>query len=233
MNTQPQRGNKPGFLSLAIFGIVVFAIIALGILLSEAMGRGGWTFIGLIVGIVVICGVGAWLVAFVTRQYVQWSDARTKSKESERNFIRAMAEAGFLPPNSDWRPVKQITAPPAAQPRDEPPDPRKRLLIDLCLMTIRDPKYGPASRRLMTADDAQAAGKSHGGTFADRNNWDKASKYAQEKHFVFEKRGGTEQGLMVSVNQAGGETVSDLISALMKHDEITDSAVNALPALNR
>lgn len=223
--------SKPGFTSIAIAVIALIAILAIGALVASAIEQGGWVLLVLLLGIVLVCGVVAWLISFGVRQYVQCVEARAKSRQSDNEFILGMAKAGFLPPGSKFQPVKQIDAPAPAAPRAEPvTDPRHRLLVDLCLLTIRADGYGPTSHRLMTADDAQAKG----GQFAYRKNWDLASKYGQENGLIFEQRGGRlEQGMMVDVKRVGGDTVADLISALMKYNPVLDSAVNALPGVDR
>lgn len=226
MNTN----SKPGFTSIAVGIFALIVIFSIGLLVSSAIEQGGWVLLVLLLGIVLACAVAAWLVSFVVRQYVQWTEARTKARQADNEFILAMARTGFLPPNSGFESVKQISAPaPVSAPAPAASDPRHRLLIDLCLLTMRADGYGPASHRLMTADDAQAKG----GQFATRKNWDEASKYGQEKYLIYEKRGRGEQGMMIDAQRAGGDTVADLMGVLVKRNPVLDSAVNALPGVDR
>lgn len=224
--------SKPGFTSIALAVIALIAILVIGVLIASAIEQGGWVLLILLLGIVLVCGVVAWLISFVVHQRVLWVEASTKKQQVDNALTLSMAEKGFLMQGSKYQPVKQIGAPSSAAPRAENvTDPRHRLLVDLCLLTIRADGYGPTSRRLMTADDAQA----RGGQFADRGNWEKASKYGQEKYLVYEKRGGREreQGMMVSAGRAGGDTVADLIGALVKYGSDSEPAINALPGVDR
>lgn len=228
------NSNQPNITPRVIISMVAtLAIIFIAVLLREAMGAGGWMFIGLIAGLVALAALSAWLVSFIVRLYVQWSEARNKSREAQNSFTLNCLKAGFLPDGyGGFKPIetKQITAP---KPKEiAPADPRKQLLIELCLMTIRSGDYGPASHRLMTADDAQKVSKARGGAFADRNTWADASQYAQDNYLVFEKRGGKEQGMMIDSQRVGGETIADLMSVLMRNPAL-DAAVNALPANER
>lgn len=213
--------------------IVILAIVLIAVLLSAAMQAGGWMFFGLIVGLVALAALTAWLVSFIVRLYVQWGEARNKSREAQNNFTLSLLRAGYLPDGrGGYKPIQQLPAP-APKPKDiAPNDPRKQLLIELCLMTIRAADYGPTSHRLMTADDAQEISKARGGAFADRNAWTNASQYAQDNYLVFEKRGGKEQGMMIDSKRVGGDTISDLISVLMRNP-VRDAAVNALPGIDR
>lgn len=228
-----QGTRRPGFISLAISGGAIAGIIAIGILLLSAMDKGGWTFAGAIMGLVVIVGLIIGGITFGMNLFERRSDKRLEETKEHHRHIEATLKLGIMPPDEyGYTPFQpqQIAAP---RQESKPDDPRRQLLIDLCLMTIRADGYGPTSKRLMTADDAQATSKARGGQFADRNNWDKASKFGQETHFLWTKIGGSEQGLRIDSGTAGGDTVADLISALMKYNGIMDSAVNALPGIDR
>lgn len=226
MNADHTTRNT-GIFILAFLGVFSLVLIVLAAIAANTL----WMVIA---GIVLFAGVVAWLVSFIVHQYVLWINARVKAQEVHDNFVLSMAKVGLLSDGSGgFAPIqqKQIAAP-APKKETAPADPRKQLLIELCLMTIRSDKYGPASRRLMTADDAQEISKTRGGAFADRNKWADASHYAQENYLVYEKRGGTEQGLMVDSKRTGGTTIADLMSALMRNP-ILDSAVDALPGVDR
>ncbi len=150
------------------------------------------------------------------------------ARESHRH-VEEMARLGLLPKGD--RSIPSPVVPQIAAPKPKPLDPRHPLLVELCLMTIRsrDPKYGPASNKLMSADDAQAESKRGNRTFADRNEWDKASKYGQEpdQGWLYTKIGGSEQGLMIK--SAGNNTAADLMTVLMERNTALKSAVSALP----
>lgn len=225
-----QRNGFNGF-AIAIGTVVAIGLIAL--LLSAAMQVSGWMFIGLIVGLVALAALVAWLVSFIVRQYVTCTETHMKAQETRNNFTLNLLKIGYLPDGrGGYKPIQQLPAPTPKTKEVAPADPRKQLLIELCLMTIRSTTYGPTSKRLMTADDAQEISKARGGAFADRTAWEKASRYAQDNYLVYEKRGGKEQGMMVDQQRAGGETVADLISVLMRNP-ILDGAVNALPGIDR
>lgn len=225
-----QRNSFNG-VAIAIGTLASIGLVA--ILLSAAMQVSGWMFIGLIIGLVALAALVAWLVSFIVRQYVTWTETHMKAQETRNNFTLNLLKIGYLPDGrGGYKPIQQLPAPAPKTKEVAPTDPRKQLLIELCLMTIRAAAYGPTSRRLMTADDAQEISKSRGGAFADRTAWERASRYAQECHLVYEKRGGKEQGMMVDQQRAEGDTVADLISVLMRNP-ICDSAVNALPGIDR
>lgn len=226
-----QHSSNTGRAVISLIAILAITLIA--VLLSAAMQAGGWMFIGLIVGLVALASLTAWLVSFVVKQYVTWTDTRTKAQEAHNAFTLNCLKVGYLPDGrGGFKPIQQLPAP-APKPKDiAPADPRKQLLIELCLLTIRADGYGPTSHRLMTADDAQEVSKARGGAFADRNAWEKASGYAKDNYLVYEKRGGKEQGMMIDHQRVGGDTIADLISVLMRNP-ILDSAVNALPGIER
>lgn len=209
---------------------VISFMVAFGLVLIVLASIAADALPALIAGVIVLGLITIGLSTIGVRLFVQWTDARVKAAEARNNFLLNMARAGLLPnERGGFTPIhtKQIAAP-AQKKETAPADPRKQLLIELCLLTIRSDKYGPSSKRLMTADDAQA----RGGTFADRNKWAEASRYAQDHYFVYEKRGGTEQGLMVDSERTGGATVADLMSVLTRNP-ILDDAVNALPGIER
>lgn len=229
-----QTNQRSGFNSIAAALVALAALILIAVLLSVAMEAGGWMLLALIVGFVIVAALVVWLSSFVVRQRVLWIDAQVKAQDSRNNFLLNMARVGLLPDERGvFKPIHQPQiAAPVPKKEVAPTDPRKPLLIELCLLTIRSDKYGPSSKRLMTADDAQEISKARGGAFADRNRWAEASRYAQDYYLVYEKRGGTEQGLMVDEKRVGGSTISDLISVLMRNP-VLDDAVNALPGVER
>lgn len=226
LNKRPKRSDMTRN-PMLIFGIVLFAIFAIGLIIVTAIDSG--TLLTLIAGIVIVCGIGAALTAFGMRMYERRTEARVKVLELQNGFTLAMAKEGYTLPGSGWiRASHQIAAPQAVKP-DPVIDPRHDLLVSLCLLTIRADGYGPNSERLLTADDAQ----SRGGKFADRNNWASASEYGQSIGLLYTKIGGKDQGLKVNGAGAGGRTVADLLDALHSRDVITDSAVIALPGVVR
>ncbi len=222
--------NSDRFL-LIVIAISAPALIVLGAL---AMGVLDW----LIGGIVLLSIVGVALTWVLSSPVVkiraaglQHQSESNRHAEAMAKHIEAMARIGYLPDDDGgYKPIRllQIAAP--EQHNEPAPDPRHRLLVELCLATIRADKYGPTSKRLMTADDAQA----RGGQFADRNNWDAASKYGQSIGYLYVQVGGKadEQGLKIKLDN-GGCTTTDLISALLRRNIARDAAVNALPGVER
>jgi hypothetical protein len=219
----------PTRLIVAVVSLV--AIVALMAIVSLAIGTNR---LGDVVGgafIFCVFGVALAIVYVVLRVKMNASNAERDRLRYE--FIQNMAAKGALPNDGSFIPLH---TPQLAAPKPEAPapsiDPRHELLVSLCLLTIRADKYGPASEKLLTADDAQ----SKGGKFADRNNWDAASKYGQNLGLLYTQVGGRadDQGLKVNNNTAnGGRTVTDLLETLHARNVIRDSAVAALPAMAR
>lgn len=231
---------KPSTLMISI--AIVFAIAAIGEIVIQAIDRSPLMLIVLMVAIVAALGLFAWLTSFIVAQRERWARIDLEKTKVENKHESDMAAMGLIREGGNFKPRKQIAAPVTqeTQTPSAPIDPRHQLLLALCLKTIRtervgDNVYGPASVRLMTADDAQAIDVGKGGQFADRTNWSKASEYAQEVHWCWKKQGGKsdEQGLRVDKGKAGGETVADLLEALYKARPVLDSAVFALPGVDR
>ncbi len=216
--------------SFLIFIGVIVSILAVGLIVLTAIDRGVWFFLALLGGIVMVAGVAAWLTSFVVKVRERLGEMTVKQAELNNNFELNMARQGLILAGGRFVPRGLAELPAAPQPAPLL-DPRHDLLVSLCLLTIRTDSYGPTAERLLTADDAQA----RGGKFADRNNWDAASKYGQELGLCYTKVGGApkDQGLKINGRGAGGCTAADLLDALMERNRVRDSAVNALPGVNR
>lgn len=187
----------------------------------------------IVVAVLIVVSI---IVRFAADPIVKIGNIRLEHQREANRHDEKYLAAGYVRDDSIYKPIMpQIIAPAArSESAPEPIDPRHALLVSLTLLTIRtkrqgDNEYGPTSKRLMTADDAQAIS----GAFADRNNWDLASKYGQEIGYLMVQRGGkvSEQGL--KIKGAGNNTAADLIEALVNRNLILDSGVNALPGVER
>jgi hypothetical protein len=214
---------------LSALSIIMIALIVYAAISAAALG---W----LIAGVVVLClfalGVSRIGVVLADRLI----DAKNKRDAVRIAYHLKCLEKGYQPIGAHYELLpsqRQISAP-VAQSKPESVDPRHALLVSLCLMTIRAEGYGPTSHRLLSANDAQDISSKRGGQFADRDKWDEASKYGQQIGWLYTQVGGKkdEQGLKIKI-EGGGNTVTDLIDALMQRNLICDSAVSALPGVAR
>lgn len=215
---------------LVFLGISGLVLIVLASILSKSLGDliGGFAIFGSIV--IILFAIGVML-------FTKFSAAKLKIDSERHRHIETMAQRGFLPAGNQYAParVMQIEAP-RDEPKPEPAtDPRHALLVSLCRITIRSKDYGPTSPKLMTADDAQA---DTSGLFADRMNWDKASKYGQGIGMLYTQTGGksTEQGLKIHGTLDNGDPVdsaADLLVALHEPSLPRRAAITALPPTQR
>src|SRR5512139_4073994 len=207
MNTSHERISANTVI-LSLLVLVVIAGIVMAALAFDAL-------LWLIGGIIVLGCISVALARVGVNLFSRWTDARIKVRSLDYEHDEHMAKLGYLPSDDRYLPTsRQIAAPVEPKPEQKQTiDPRHALLVNLCLLTIKSAAYGPTSKRLMTADDAQA---DRSGLFADRSNsWEQASKYGQERGWLFVQRGGNdpnEQGLKIKC--PNGNTVADLLIEL-------------------
>lgn len=213
-----------------ISALLLILALAAVVLASIAVGALGWLIIGVI-------GLGVSVVALLRASAKPISiiaDSRLEIQKEHNRHVEKSMERGFAPPGYEpYR--KQYEELPA--PKPEPKiDERHDLLVSLCLLTIRSKSYGPASNKLMSANDAQA---DQSGLFADRTKtWEAASKYGQDIGYLYTQVGGKpeEQGLKVHGTSENGErisNVSDLLVALHDPGLARKAAIAALPGGTR
>lgn len=204
--SKSSRANVFVLIFLAISGLVlvVMAVVAADLL---------WQFVGAVIGLALIGVV----------LFEKFAKSKGELNKARYDFLIAMASKGALPSDGSFRLMHPQIEAPVKETIKPDIDPRHALLVRLVMLTIRSDRYGQTSKRLMTADDAQIE---RSGTFADRMQWDAASKYGQEIGLLFVQRGGKsdEQGLKIHRG-----TAADLLEALMERNQILDSAVAALP----
>src|SRR5512139_2612964 len=224
MNTSHERISANTVI-LSLLVLVVIAGIVMAALAFDAL-------LWLIGGIIVLGCISVALARVGVNLFSRWTDARIKVRSLDYEHDEHMAKLGYLPSDDRYLPTsRQIAAPVEPKPEQKQTiDPRHALLVNLCLLTIKSAAYGPTSKRLMTADDAQA---DRSGLFADRMQWDAASKYGQDCKYLYTQRGGNpdEQGLKIKC--PNGNTAADLLVELHSKNLILDSAINALPGIAR
>lgn len=210
--------QRTGLIILSLF--LAFAV-ALVVLIAIQSGVLGWLIVGFVIVSVAIITAAA---VIVNRVAVPFMDARLKYVDARLEHERRMFELKMRDDRRQIAPPAQTNAPEI--------DPRHALLVNLCLLTIKSNDYGPTSKRLMSANDAQA---DRSGQFADRMNWDRASKYGQDIGKLYTKVGGPpqEQGLRIKGDGGIDGTASDLLVALNNRNLILDAAINALPGRMR
>lgn len=228
MNTRRFSGNADTVL-------LMIAIMIVGVVIAALAFDALWVVVGAIavIGLIIILSLSAMslIVRFAAPSIVGVAEVRLESQKEMNRHEEVMVSKGLLSDRAGYRSVHLLEAP--AEPEHEQEtviDPRHALLVNLCLLTIKSASYGPTSKRLMTADDAQA---DRSGLFADRMQWDAASKYGQDIGWLFVQRGGNpnEQGLKVDC--PGGNTAADLLVELHNRNLILDSGVAALPGVTR
>lgn len=109
MRTSQQRPN--GFAGIGIFLGVLLLILAISALLSSAMERGGWTFIGLVVGLVVVAGLIISGIAFGMNQYERRFDKRLEALKEDHRHREVMADKHILLTDEGYKSLQQIAAP--------------------------------------------------------------------------------------------------------------------------
>lgn len=228
MNTRERFGiNSLG--ALLFIGGVIAALVLGALAIGEL-----WTIVGAlaVIGIIIVLALTAFslIVRFAAPAVVGIGQIRLDAQRERNRHEEKFIEHGILP---DYRPIPQLPAPPPERETKESPlDPRHELLVNLCLLTIKSDRYGPTSKKLMTADDAQA---DRSGQFSDRMNWDAASKYGQSVlGLLYARVGGKpeEQGLRIKGDNGSDGTAADLLVALHSRAR-TDAAVSALPGVYR
>lgn len=226
MNQQHER--------IGLNGIILggFAVMGIAAVVGAALVFGAlWALIG---GVIALGVIGIALARIGVGLFSRWADAKVKIDGARYDFILGMASKGALPSGGEyiWKSQVMALPEPQRQEAEQKPaiDPRHMLLVNLCLLTIKSAAYGPTSHRLMSANDAQA---DRSGMFADRMNWDAASKYGQEQGVLYVQQGGKadEQGLKIKCGN--GDTAADLLVVLHEKNLILDSAINALPGATR
>lgn len=230
MNQQRER--------IGLNGIILggFAVMGIAAVVGAALVYGAlWTIVGALAvagGVFVLALAALSLIArFAAPAVVGIGSIRLEAEKERHKHIEKLIEKGIMPESFGYRAIPQLEAP-QEQERPAPikADPRYMLLVNLCLLTIKSTAYGPTSKRLMSANDAQA---DRSGMFADRMNWDSASKYGQEQGMLYVQQGGKadEQGLKIKCGN--GDTAADLLVVLHEKNLILDSAINALPGAIR
>lgn len=226
MRTNQQRPS--GYTSIALFLGVLLMVAVIGILLSSAMERGGWMFIGFIAGLIILAALSAWLTSFIVRQYVTWTETRVKSRDAQNNFTLNLLKAGYQPDGfGGFKPVEQITAPaPQAQLRskvyDFNPNDIHTASVNYLLYSIA--LLGENGNRLASAPECAAA--TNLANYSARS-WDRIVKHLSAAYDVVTQPGPIQNG--------GGVYVPESIGSVGKlyHHILLNSAVANIPENKR
>lgn len=221
-----QTNQRSGFNSIAAALVALAALILIAVLLSVAMEAGGWMLLALIVGFVIVAAQVAWLISFVVRQYVQWTDARVRAQETHNNFLLNMARVGLLPDgHGGFTPIQmpQIAAPKQqSKVYDFNPSDIHTASVNYILYSIA--LLGDTGNRLASAPECAAA--TNLVNYSARS-WERIVKHLSAAYDVVTQPGPIQNG--------GGVYVPESIGSVgrLYHHVLLNSAVEALPENRR
>ncbi len=193
-----------------LIGIVV--TMAIVVVVYSAIQAG--MFIGLLFGVVVL-GIAVLFFSWATaaKVVVPLAELRLRFLAENHEHDRRVME------------IKQKRLAPPKQ-RIQDTDPRRPDALKLLQATIRHPNYGPTSRRIISADDAQAA------KVMNRSQRQDAIDLLSDAYHVYRiyKEGADNNGTYCP----GSKTVQDLYEDMLSvNRNALDEAVMALPGAGR
>jgi Zn-dependent protease with chaperone function len=145
--------NRPIlFFTVMLISIAVISLFAVAI-------EAGWEMMVLLVlCALALSTIALWFSRGVTATGLAIADKRLSANAEQHRHIEAVLKLGHNP--KDYTPIeRQIAAPVQVAPVAQAlPDPRRDKALNLLNATIDSDKYGPRSTKIMTQNDARAAG---------------------------------------------------------------------------